>query len=75
MPLGIADLDDDQAFDVAAYFNSKPRPHREGLEGDYPDRAKKPVDTPYGPYADPFSIEQHSFGPFAPIEAFYKNGR
>ena len=75
MPLGNADLDDDQAFDVAAYFNSKPRPHREGLEGDYPDRAKKPVDTPYGPYADPFSIEQHSFGPFAPIEAFYKNGR
>jgi cytochrome c len=27
MPLGRADLDDDQAFDVAAFINSKPRPH------------------------------------------------
>ena len=72
MPLGNADLDDDQAFDVTAYFNSKPRPHIEGLDKDYPDRRKKPVDTGYGPYADSFSIEQHSFGPFAPIEAFYK---
>ena len=27
MPLGRPDLDDDQAFDVAAYVNSKPRPH------------------------------------------------
>jgi len=72
MPLGNADLDDDQAFDVAAYFNSRPRPHMEGLEKDYPDRKKKPVDTGYGPYADSFSPEQHSFGPFAPIEAFYK---
>jgi hypothetical protein len=44
----------------------------EGLERDYPDRKKKPVDTGYGPYADSFPIEQHSFGPFGPIEAFYK---
>jgi thiosulfate dehydrogenase len=72
MPLGNADLDDDQAFDVAAYFNSRPRPHMEGLERDYPDRTKKPIDTGYGPYADSFSPEQHSFGPFPPIEAFYK---
>jgi thiosulfate dehydrogenase len=71
MPLGNADLNDDQAFDVAAYFNSRPRPHMQGLERDYPDRTKKPVDTGYGPYADPFTIEQHSFGPFPPIEAFY----
>jgi thiosulfate dehydrogenase len=27
MPLGRPDLDDDQAFDVAAFINSKPRPH------------------------------------------------
>jgi thiosulfate dehydrogenase len=73
MPLGNADLDDDQAFDVAAYLNSRPRPHMEGLERDYPDRTKKPVDTGYGPYADSFTGEQHSFGPFAPIEAFYRS--
>jgi thiosulfate dehydrogenase len=72
MPLGNADLNDDDAFDVAAYLNSRPRPHMAGLEKDYPDRPKKPVDTGYGPYADSFTAEQHSFGPFAPIEAFYK---
>jgi thiosulfate dehydrogenase len=72
MPLGKADLDDDDAFDVAAFINSKPRPEMAGLDRDYPDRTKKPVDTGYLPYADSFSPEQHRFGPFPPIEAYYK---
>jgi thiosulfate dehydrogenase len=73
MPLGRPDLNDDQAFDVAAFVNSKPRPEMTGLDRDYPDRSKKPVDTSYGPYADSFPIEQHHFGPFQPIDAYYKN--
>ena len=73
MPLGNADLNDDDAFDVAAFINSKPRPEMQGLDRDYPDRSKKPVDTGYPPYADSFPLEQHRFGPFAPIEAFYKH--
>lgn len=72
MPLGQADLTDDQAFDVAAYINSKERPHMENLEIDYPDRATKPVDGPYGPYVDSFPIEQHRIGPFGPIREFYR---
>ena len=72
MPLGRPDLTDDEAFDVSGFINTQERPHMAGLEADYPDRAKKPVDTPYGPYADPFPIEQHRLGPFGPIEAFYK---
>jgi thiosulfate dehydrogenase len=72
MPLGQADLTDDQAFDVAAYINSKPRPQMAHLERDYPDRSTKPIDGPYGPYADDFPIEQHRFGPFPPIEQYYK---
>ncbi len=72
MPLGKADLTDDQAFDVAAFVNSQPRPHMANLDRDFPDRKAKPVDTPYGPYADAFPPEQHQFGPFAPIEAYYK---
>ena len=36
---------------------------------DFPDLLDKPVDTPYGPYADGFSEEQHKYGPFAPILA------
>jgi thiosulfate dehydrogenase len=73
MPLGQADLTDDQAFDVAAYINSKPRPQMADLDRDYPDRSTKPIDGPYGPYADDFPIEQHRFGPFPPIERYYKS--
>jgi len=73
MPLGQADLTDDQAFDVAAYINSKPRPRMADLDRDYPDRSTKPIDGPYGPYADDFPIEQHRFGPFPPIEQYYKS--
>jgi thiosulfate dehydrogenase len=72
MPLGQADLTDDQAFDVAAYINVQPRPQMANLEKDYPDRTTKPVDNGYGPFADPFPLEQHQLGPFQPIEAFYK---
>jgi thiosulfate dehydrogenase len=72
MPLGQPDLTDDQAFDVAAYINVQPRPQMADLEQDYPDKTTKPVDSPYGPYADPFPIEQHRLGPFKPIEEWYK---
>lgn len=72
MPLGEPTLTDDEAFDVAAFINSKPRPRMSNLENDYPDRSLKPVDNPYGPFADDFPLEQHRFGPFQPIEEFYK---
>jgi thiosulfate dehydrogenase len=72
MPLGQPDLTSDQAFDVAAYINAQPRPAMAGLDRDYPNPADKPVDNPYGPFADTFSPEQHQFGPFGPIEAYYK---
>ncbi len=72
MPLGEPTLSDDEAFDVAAFINSKPRPEMPDLERDYPDRATKPVDNPYGPFADGFPLEQHRFGPFQPIDAYYK---
>jgi thiosulfate dehydrogenase len=57
------------AWDVAAYVISRPRPSRAGIDKDFPDLLQKPVDTPYGPYADKFSQTQHQFGPFAPIKA------
>lgn len=72
MPLGESTLSDDEAFDVAAFINAKPRPEMPGLERDYPDRSTKPVDNPYGPFADRFPLEQHRVGPFQPIEAHYK---
>lgn len=71
MPLGAPDLTDDEAFDVSAYINSKPRPVKSDLESDYPELFRKPVDSPYPPYADPFPQDQHQFGPFGPIRDFY----
>jgi len=71
MPLGTTwqkpALTTEDAWDVAAFVESQPRPHMEGLEHDYPNRLQKPVDAPFGPWPDQFGQEQHRFGPFAPI--------
>jgi thiosulfate dehydrogenase len=55
------------AWDVAGFVVSQPRPHKARLEADYPRREEKPVDAPYGPYADAFSPTAHKFGPYGPI--------
>lgn len=72
MPLGIQyddpELSDEEAWDVAAWVNTQPRPHKD-ISGDWPDIAKKPFDHPFGPYLDGFSELDHKFGPFGPIEA------
>lgn len=77
MPFGMATfknpkLSDEEAFHVAGYINSFPRPHKPDTDQDYPDLKLKPVSTPYGPWADDFSPEQHKFGPFPPIIAYYR---
>jgi thiosulfate dehydrogenase len=68
MPFGVTYdrplLTEEQAFDVAAFINVQPRPQRSGLDRDYPDRSRKPVDAPFPPYADHFSQRQHTFGPW-----------
>jgi thiosulfate dehydrogenase len=75
MPLGNPVLTDDEAFDVAAFMNAQERPGAANLDKDYPDLTRKPVDSPYPPYADSFSPEQHRLGPFAPIRAYYKKNK
>jgi len=71
MPLGTPwdrpVLSEEQAYDIAAYINSMPRPARANLDKDYPDLSKKPPDCPYPPYDDDFPQSQHQFGPFGPI--------
>ena len=73
MPLGQENLNDDEAYDVAAFVNSHERPQRANLELDFPDLTKKRIDSPYPPYADEFPIEQHRLGPFKPIREYYQN--
>lgn len=67
MPLGVnhdsPQLNDEEAWDVAAYVVSMPRPHK-SVPKDWPNSAKKPIDHPFGPYADKFSETQHKYGPF-----------
>lgn len=71
MPFGATfdapQLTEEEAWDVAAYVNAQARPEKEGLDRDYPDRSRKPVDAPFGPYDDSFPREQHILGPFQPI--------
>jgi thiosulfate dehydrogenase len=71
MPLGTSYrapmLSVEDAWDVAAFINSQPRPARARLDLDYPDRSRKPIDAPFPPFADPFPLEQHRLGPFKPI--------
>ena len=59
-------LTDEEAWDVAAFVNSQPRPQKD-LSKDWPNIKGKPVDHPFGPYADNFSEQQHKYGPFEPI--------
>ena len=78
MPSGIthvnAVLTDEQAFDVAAYVNSQPRPIKGNLQADFPARKNKPVDAAFPPYTPGFSAEQHKYGPWQPIQAAREKG-
>ena len=65
-------LTDEEAYDVAGYINQQERPKKSNTERDFPNLKKKPVSTPYPPYIDNFSIEQHQKGPFQPIMEYYK---
>jgi thiosulfate dehydrogenase len=71
MPLGATYntplLNDEEAWDVAAYVNSLPRPEKD-LSNDWPDISKKPIDHPFGPFKDGFDERQHKLGPFKPIQ-------
>ena len=75
MPLGAKhdnpQLTDEECWDVAAFVNSQVRPKKD-LSNDWPKIAGKPVDHPFGPYADSFSEEQHKYGPFEEIVDFKK---
>ena len=65
-------LSDEEAYHVAGYINSFPRPKKLNKKADYPDKKLKPISTPYGPWEDKFPAIQHKFGPFPPLIKFYK---
>jgi thiosulfate dehydrogenase len=71
MPLGAThekpQLTDEEAWDLAAFINSNPRPKKD-FSKDWPSISGKPIDHPFGPYADGYSEQQHKYGPFDPIK-------
>jgi thiosulfate dehydrogenase len=70
MPFGSSyqkpQLTNEEAWDLAAFINSQPRPSRT-FAHDWPDINLKAIDHPFGPYSDTFSEQQHKYGPFRPI--------
>jgi thiosulfate dehydrogenase len=75
MPFGVShghsQLTDEQAWDVAAFINSQPHPTKD-LSMDWPQKKAKPFDYPFGPYTDTFSVQQHKYGPYDPIQQSIK---
>ena len=72
MPFGLdylsTQLSNEEAWDVAAFVNSQARPSFD-VQHDWPKLHEKPIDLPFGPFADEFSEQQHKYGPFLPIIA------
>lgn len=71
MPQGVSHhqtvLSDEEAFDVAGYMVSQPRPHKTNLDRDFPARWNKPIDAAFPPYVDGAPADQHKYGPFPPL--------
>jgi thiosulfate dehydrogenase len=65
-------LTDEQAWDVAAYVNSRERPVKDHSTDYITDLSKKPYDYPFPPYADSYSQEQHKFGPYTDMASAKK---
>jgi thiosulfate dehydrogenase len=64
-------LTGEQAWDIAAFVNSKSHPYK-NIDADWPKPETKPYDYPFGPYPEKlFSNDQHKYGPFAPIKKYY----
>jgi thiosulfate dehydrogenase len=64
-------LTDEEAWDVAAYIVSQPRPTK-NLSKDWSNISTKPFDYPFAPYKDSFNELQHKFGPFQSIVDYNK---
>lgn len=70
-PRNAARLTNEEAWDVAAFVNTQPRPEK-SFSKDWPRISTKPFDFPFGPYADSFPEKQHKYGPFQLIQLAYE---
>jgi thiosulfate dehydrogenase len=66
-------LTDEQCLDLAAFVNDDrihKRPEVKSL--DYPVAGEKAIDYAHAPFIDTFSEQQHKFGPYLPIIAWWE---
>ncbi|MBV8390697.1 MAG: c-type cytochrome [Mucilaginibacter sp.] len=62
-----------QALDLAAFINDDKIHQRPPVkEYQYPNPEEKAIDYDRGPFKDPFSVEQHKYGPYKPIVDYWK---
>ena len=65
-------LTDAEAWNLAAFVNSQPRPTLDLLK-DWPKIEEKPFDHPFGPLCGYFFLSSNTnMDLFGPIKAFYK---
>ncbi|RAV58770.1 cytochrome C class I [Mucilaginibacter rubeus] len=69
-------LTDAEALDIAAFVNDDKK-HKRPLpkttkEVDYPHYEEKAIDYDKGPFKDPFSEQQHKYGPYKPIIDYWE---
>ena len=62
-----------QALDLAAFINDDKIHQRPFVkEYQYPNAEEKAIDYDRGPFKDPFSEQQHKYGPYKPIVDYWK---
>jgi thiosulfate dehydrogenase len=62
-----------QALDLAAFINDDKIHKRPFVkEYQYPNPEEKAIDYDRGPFKDPFSEQQHKYGPYKPIVDYWK---
>ncbi len=67
-------LTDIEAIDVSSFVvddRIHPRPKKDEKDS-YSNINNKPIDYDLGPYADPFTEDEHKFGPYQPIIDYHK---
>jgi thiosulfate dehydrogenase len=64
-------LQDTDAWDVAAFISTQERPVIDQKK-DWLTLNTKPIDIPFGPYLDPYSATEHKYGPYKPIDDWWK---
>lgn len=73
---GTTFLTDAEALDIAAYVNDDKKHQRPAAkttkEEDYPNHEEKAIDYDKGPFKDPFSEQQHKYGPYKPIIDYWE---